>query len=211
MFYKRLTAVPSDMLDIIEHDWRSAGNQFNVDFKIYSTYNDAILDLNAWTTCGGANDFDVDNHGFPGKCGPTSEVDGQYINMNLAAEGQADVAIYVQNATAPEELFSLPDWENELENYMTSNPDEAKKLGLCWNLPNRDSRRACWRACKNGEHSNNLGALKLCRNLKQKGQIWKSTEYAIASEVEEGEEHEKKIKLTHGLGNDEGLPNLGTY
>jgi len=206
MFYKRLSPVPANMLEIIESDWKSEGNGFNVDFKLYSTYDDAVQDQNAWMYCGG---FDVEDQGFPGTCGPAANVDDQWINMNTKG-GQKDVAIFVQNATAPVEEFSS-NWETLLEDYYTSNPMEGKKHGLCWHLPSRDSRRACWRACDYGENTNNLGALKLCHNLRKKGQLWKSIEFSIDSEVDEGTESEKKIKETHALGNDHELADLGTF
>jgi len=206
VFYRRISPVPTDMLDIIRKDWRSSGNGFGTDFKLYSTYNDAVGDTNAWTYCGG---FDVKDEGFPGTCGPSAQVEDQWINMERR-NGQPDVAIFVQDPTAPADVFVRASWEVELENHLVANPSEAKARGLCWHLPLIDSRRECWWACKYGESTNNLGALKLCLNLRHKGQVWKSKDFAIDSEAEEGLQQEQKIKLTHALGSDEGLPSLGT-
>jgi len=207
VFYRRLTNPPTDMLDIIAKTWRSSGNNFGTDFKLYSTYNDAVEDTNAWTSCGG---FDVSDQGFPGNCGPSAPVEDQWINMERR-NGQPDVAIFVQNSTASSDAFIRSDWEVKFEEHLSSNPSNAKALGLCWHIPLMDTRRECWWACEYGERTNNLGALKLCLNLRHKGQVWKSRNFASDSESEEGIEEEGKIKFTHALGSDEGFPSLGTY
>jgi len=207
IFYRRITIPPYDMLDIIGKNWRSSENTFGADFKLYSTYNDAVGDNNAWTSCGG---FDVSNQGFPGTCGPTGPVENQWINIERR-NGQPDVAIFVEDATASPDAFIRADWEIEFEEYLSTNPLDAKALGLCWHIPLMDTRRECWWACEYGERTNNLNALKLCLNLRHKGQVWKSRNFASDSESEEGVEAEGKIKLTHALGSDEGLPSLGTY
>jgi len=207
VFYRRLTNPPADMLDIIAKTWRSSGNIFGDDFKLYSTYNDAVEDTNAWTSCGG---FDVSDQGFPGTCGPTTPVEDQWINMERR-NGQPDVAIFVQNSTASSDAFIRSDWEVEFEEHLSTNPSNDKALGLCWHIPLMDTRRECWWACEYGERTNNLGALKLCLNLRHKGQVWKSRNFASDSESEEGIEEEGIIKFTHALGSDEGFPSLGTY
>lgn len=210
IFYKRLTPAPADMLDIIERDWRSSSNTFNVDFKLYSSYSDAANDENAWTFCGG---FNVEGQGFPGTCGPLGEVTDQWMSIDIKELqspefGQPDVAIFVESAMAADDIAS---WEQELEEERMNNPQEAKKRGLCWHLPLRDDRRACWRACDAGVNGGDLGALKLCEDLKSKGQYWKATNYALEAEVLEGTGPDKAVKPTHALGSDTGLPGLGTY
>jgi len=210
IFYKRLTPAPADMLDIIERDWRSSGNTFNVDFKLYSSYSDATNDENAWTFCGG---FNVEGQGFPGTCGPLGEVADQWMSIDIKELqspelGQLDVAIFVESAIAADDIAS---WELELEEERMNSPEEAKKRGLCWHLPLRDDRRACWRACDVGVNGSDLGALKLCEELKLKGQYWKATNYALEAEVLEGTGPDKAAKPTHALGSDTGLPGLGTY
>jgi hypothetical protein len=44
-----------DLLDLVKNNWFSdgkiSGNTFNVDFKLYSTYIDAMADTNTWTFC----------------------------------------------------------------------------------------------------------------------------------------------------------------
>jgi hypothetical protein len=207
VFYKRLTAAPNDLLDIIENNWRTSDNTFNVDFQLFSSYDDAIDGSNPWSHCSG---FNVPDQGFPGTCGPDGAVVDQWINM-AKRNAQPDVAILVEDANASDDAYVIPAWEMAFENELTVDPEKAKQLGLCWHLPFRDTRRACWRACDYGENGDNLGASKLCRNLRLKGQLWKSQRNAEDSEVEEGVEEEKKIKYSHALGLDQGLPNLGTY
>lgn len=207
-FYRRLTAAPSDLLDIIKKDWRSSSNTFDVDFKLYSSYDDAINNINPWTYCGG---FDEPDRGFPGTCGPTEAVEDQWMNMDKGGIGQDSVGIYVQDPSAPEYTFKRTEWEVANEAYLHTNPTEAKAKGLCWNLPHRDARRECWWACKYADGTNDLGALKLCLNLRHKGQVWKTRKFSEESEALEGLEQDHKIKLTHALGLDDGLPNLGVF
>lgn len=208
VFYRRFTTVPSDLLTIIKSDWKTTTNTFNVDFKLYSTYNDAITDQNSWTYCGGFGETD---HGFPGTCGPTEAVDDQWINMDKGALGQTDVGIYVQDPTAPTYASERADWEIANELLLQTNPIEAKAKGLCWHLPHRDARRECWWACKYAEQTDNLGAMKLCLNLRHKGQVWKTRKFSEESETTDGLVREQKIKATHALGLDDGLPNLGVF
>jgi hypothetical protein len=60
VYYKRLT--PLSGIDLHEYlccNWLSAHNQMNVDFKLYSSYADAINDVSPWTYC---------NYDDPGAC-----------------------------------------------------------------------------------------------------------------------------------------------
>jgi hypothetical protein len=66
VFYKRLTD-PSALTNpwvTFMSDWNSQNNQFNEDFKLYSSLQDALTDSNAWAAC----DFQKTNVGFPGHC-----------------------------------------------------------------------------------------------------------------------------------------------
>mmetsp|Transcript_4544 Transcript_4544/g.10766 ORF Transcript_4544/g.10766 Transcript_4544/m.10766 type:complete len:161 (-) Transcript_4544:720-1202(-) len=61
IYYKRLTPVPdqsaftgeaTDFVNLFTDNWMSTPNNIlNTDFKLYSTYDDAINDVNAWTWC----------------------------------------------------------------------------------------------------------------------------------------------------------------
>lgn len=207
VFYRRDTTAPTNLLDIIRKDWTSASNTFNVDFSLYSTYEDAVSGQNAWQYCGG---FNTEGQGFPGTCGPVGASEDQWINMELR-NGQPDVAIFVQDAAAPAEVFYWGDWELGLEEFHIGSPTEAAEKGLCWHLPLSDSRRKCWLACRHSERTNDLGVLKLCLNMRYKGQVWKTKDFGEESEDFEGTGVDHKIKATHALGFDDDLPNLGTY
>jgi len=209
VYYRRITTIPADfnLFDVIRKDWKSASNTLNVDFSLFSSYDDALSGENAWQYCGG---FDVEGQGFPGTCGASTASQDQWINMEVK-NGQPDVAIFVQDATAPADVFHWADWARELEVFHINSPTEAKEKGLCWHLPLSDSRRKCWLACKHSERTNDLGALKLCLNMRHKGQVWKTKTLADDSEVMDGIEVDHKIKDNHALGFDDDLPNLGTY
>lgn len=228
IFYKRLTPPPSDFLTIFQSDWRTSGNTFNSDFKLYSTYADARSDTNAWTYCGG---FNVEGQGFPGTCGPEGAVEGQWMSIPSDADltlpltvGQTDVAIFMEDSVNDPLVgpsYNVSAWEVTLEEERMADPTTAMKKGLCWHLPLRDDRAACWRACDyasvSGMTPSDLGALKLCEEYKTKGLYWKVSKQAEALEVTSDvavsifDWNEVRAKPTHALGSDVGLPNGGTY
>jgi hypothetical protein len=76
IYYKRLTPVPSgaSMYDLFYTTWGSAGNLLNVDFGLFSSYEDAVSGKNPWKFCN-YNDPDV---GFPRDCGPSGHVSYQW-------------------------------------------------------------------------------------------------------------------------------------
>jgi len=96
IYYRRFDGVgglPSnlDLLDTVKNNWfDSPNNTFNVDFKLYSSYDDALNDINAWTFC----NFDDPGVGFPRDCGPTGEVTSQW-NSFVNWGGQLNVGFYV--------------------------------------------------------------------------------------------------------------------
>lgn len=64
IFYKRVTPVPDqatfdsdsgfavDFVDLFVKNWASTpSNRLNEDFKLYSSYEDAVADVDAWTFC----------------------------------------------------------------------------------------------------------------------------------------------------------------
>ena len=59
--------------------WRSANNIINVNFGLYSTFQDAILDENRWQFC---NYDDIPRVGAFRDCGPTLETkrNGQWTS-----------------------------------------------------------------------------------------------------------------------------------
>lgn len=81
-----------DLLSTMTETWSSFGNQeiLGQTFKLYSTYNDAINNTNAWTYC----NYDLEGVGFPRECGVTGHTGGQYNSMNLPS--YSDIAFYVE-------------------------------------------------------------------------------------------------------------------
>lgn len=96
IFYRRFdtNGLPQymDLLSTMTETWSSFGNQeiLGQTFKLYSTYNDAINDTNAWTYC----NYDLEDVGFPRECGVTVHTGGQYNSMNLPS--WPDIAFYVE-------------------------------------------------------------------------------------------------------------------
>ena len=94
IYYRRFdgNGLPTgfDMLDLILQNWFSSPkiqhNDFNVDFKLYSTYEDALLDQNEWKFC----NFNDPTVGFPRDCAPNDKTDYQWYPH------QNDVVFYIQ-------------------------------------------------------------------------------------------------------------------
>ena len=95
IYYKRLTALPPIgtnstagevyFLDsFMNHFDPNTHGIFNVDFSIYSTYEDAVSGTNEWTYCHRAHVT-----GFPGYCGPSGWAD-QWNSYTVHGHGYAN-------------------------------------------------------------------------------------------------------------------------
>ena len=74
IYYKRLTDVTTfTPWSYITDDWISNNNLLNIDFKLYSSLQNALDDTNGWTYCNYAN-----NVGFPRDCGPNGFVGSEW-------------------------------------------------------------------------------------------------------------------------------------
>jgi hypothetical protein len=86
IFYKRLNPVNRyfDAYNMFINTWRTSykhdtfgdykiSNEFNKDFELYSTLDDALAGKNRWTYCN-FNDW----VGFPRDCGPTRKINNQW-------------------------------------------------------------------------------------------------------------------------------------
>jgi len=92
IYYKRYTDVPEDfnLHEALLHWWsENDSNVANRDFKIFSTYEDAINDANPWTFYSFANE-----RGFPFESGPTNRVRDQWRTF-FRNWGRSDVAFYI--------------------------------------------------------------------------------------------------------------------
>jgi hypothetical protein len=80
--YKRLTPIGNiNMWDLFTTNWfssrRGVKNDLNKDFKLYSSYENAVADKNPWKSC----NYDDPTVGFPRDCGPGRHVGGQWMSM----------------------------------------------------------------------------------------------------------------------------------
>ena len=91
IIYKRLTEVPSgmDLQDLFLANWFDKNNNLGVDFKLYSTFEDAQNDTNEWKFC----NYNDPGIGFPRDCGSVSRVGGQW--NSLTRGGKNDISYYV--------------------------------------------------------------------------------------------------------------------
>lgn len=209
IYYKRITAVPSNIADTLKSSWTSTSNTMGTDFNLYSTYEDAVSGANAWTYCDYSDA--TTTMGFPGNCGPDGAVEGQW-NLYQPRSGQADVAFFVEDASAAADARQLNEIEVIREAKLRSDPDKYLAEGGCYGLDKLFQRRACYRACHYMRYDFDEGTIKMCRYLMMIGSAAGSKTLAARREfVGEGLEKGGKIKSTHMLGNDEGLPNTGVY
>jgi hypothetical protein len=97
IYYRRLNdpggVLPGglNLLSTVKNYWTTSYNQFNIDFALYSTYEDALDDTNRWGFCNFSNQL-----GFPRDCGPTGAVGGQWNNFLNDAYGFNAVGFYVE-------------------------------------------------------------------------------------------------------------------
>ena len=73
LYYRRYTSVADfDLWYSLLRDFKhEPGNQYDRDFNIFSTYEDAVKNINAWQYC--EEEHDGVLRGFPGLCRPTED------------------------------------------------------------------------------------------------------------------------------------------
>ena len=80
--YKRLTPIgDTDMWNLFTSAWlKGTKNRFNVDFKLYDNYSDALFDKNSWSSCNFNDDIPFENRvGFPRDCGKNNAVGDRWM------------------------------------------------------------------------------------------------------------------------------------
>ena len=97
IYYRRMTPIPEGypLLHHITNNQHNGGgkNVWNVDFQLYSTYDDALNDENRWKCPN--NSFNY-NHPFYGTCSPTGEsVLDQYSIFHWSTGPRAHVGYYI--------------------------------------------------------------------------------------------------------------------
>merc|ERR1711879_222616 len=90
IYYKRLTDLPEesevDFLDLFMNNWSDTpSNVMGDDFKLFSSYEDALADVGNWTFC----NYNDPRIGFPRDCGPTGSRGNQW-NSYVRGGAQAD-------------------------------------------------------------------------------------------------------------------------
>ena len=92
IYYKRVNPFPPQfsMYRSVIQTWSSSDNILNIDFNLYSSYEDLKNDKNRWTSC----NYDDPLVGFPRDCGPSSLVTFQWTS-NISTDSRTAVyAIY---------------------------------------------------------------------------------------------------------------------
>jgi hypothetical protein len=97
IYYRRMTPIPQgfDLLHNIMHQRNDGGgnNRWNEDFKLFSTYEDAVQDQNEWKCPNNAFNY---NAPFYGECSPSGErVRDQYSIFSWSPGPRAHVGYYI--------------------------------------------------------------------------------------------------------------------
>jgi len=106
IFYRRLTPLPDaltfNFIDLFMNNWFSTNNTLNTDFKLYSTYGDAIANRNSWNYC----NYDDPGVGFPRDCGVLDYTPCQWNSYVRGTCGKAEYSshnhgFFVERAPSP--------------------------------------------------------------------------------------------------------------
>jgi len=92
IYYKRITPIPDDFsfFDSVIYTWSSNNNILNVDFYLYSSYDDLKNDVNRWQYC----NYDDVNVGFPRDCGLYGPVPNTWTSSYRDGGATAEYYIY---------------------------------------------------------------------------------------------------------------------
>jgi regulation of enolase protein 1 (concanavalin A-like superfamily) len=91
IYYRRYKEVPEDfnLLNALLNSWSNLNNVQDTDFRLFSTYEDAVNNENPWTFYSFHGD-----RGFPYESGPRGKVRDQWRTFSKYS-GKRDVAFYV--------------------------------------------------------------------------------------------------------------------
>jgi hypothetical protein len=95
VYYRRVTPIPSglEFVSLFKENWFSCpGNELNVDFHLYSTYQDALNDENRWNYC----NYNQAGVGFPRECGPSGKVANQWNNFKEASPSGSHYGFFME-------------------------------------------------------------------------------------------------------------------
>jgi hypothetical protein len=105
IFYKRLTPWKqnnNEIKKLFNSEWKTENNVFNVDYQLYDSYSDALNQHNPWEYCPSQDSV----YGFPGLCGPKSEVSNQSRSTETTENKNIDWTFLIENVDPPNAGFS---------------------------------------------------------------------------------------------------------
>jgi hypothetical protein len=118
IYYKRIIqqkpnlTIPHNfsIYNTVIKNWSQINNQNNIDFNLYSSWEDIIYDKNVWSYC----DYDNNNIGigFPGNCGPYKENLNQWNTLTALPGGKKKIIYSVINYidNIPLKINGLTGW-----------------------------------------------------------------------------------------------------
>jgi hypothetical protein len=100
VYYKRISHNNNfSMYENIINTWSSSNNVLNVDFKLYSSYEDLLNDRNPWNFC----NYNDPGIGFPRDCGPYGHVPWQWNSSNRGGQPNIKYSVLADPNSIPKE------------------------------------------------------------------------------------------------------------
>ena len=138
VYYKRITAVPDDLMTTLLYDFKSKSkNILNRDFKIFSSYEDALNNTNAWEVC----ETPSQKMAFPAQCKPnansptptkwhraSSETD---LKDRDNASTNRDVGYYIEAEFLPETAEWMSE-SDEMKAFLDPSSELLKDEEITW-------------------------------------------------------------------------------
>ena len=138
VYYKRITAAPDDLMSTLLYDFKSkAKNILNRDFKIYSSYEDALNNTNAWEVC----ETPSRKMAFPAQCKPNAnsttptkwhraKSSASLANRDNASTNR-DVGFYIEADFVPETAVWMSE-SDEMNAFLDPSSDLLKDDEITW-------------------------------------------------------------------------------
>jgi hypothetical protein len=100
VYYKRISHNNNfSMYENIINTWSSSNNVLNVDFKLYSSFDDLLNDRNPWQFC----NYNDPGIGFPRDCGPYGGVPWQWNSSNRGGQPNVKYSVLADPNSVPKE------------------------------------------------------------------------------------------------------------
>ena len=138
IYFRRITEVPDDIMVTLLYDFKyKAKNILNRDFKIYSSYEDARNNMNAWEVC----EKSTQKMGFPAQCKPNANSTAPtkfhraksetILYQRNSASTNKNAGFYVERDFLPETAEWMSE-SDEMKAFLDPSSDLQKDDKISW-------------------------------------------------------------------------------